>query len=102
VKLAYAIGVAEPVGVYFDTHGTGAVDELRIEAAVRKHFPMTPKGIIAALKLRRPIYQATAAFGHFGREEAGFEWEKTDKASALREELLGRGHKTARRALALA
>jgi S-adenosylmethionine synthetase len=101
VQLAYAIGVAEPVGVYFDTHGTGQVDEARIEAAVRKLFPMTPKGIIDTLKLRRPIYRQTAAYGHFGREEKGFEWEKTDKAAALREEVLGRGAK-AKKALAVA
>ncbi len=95
VQLAYAIGVAEPVGVYFDTHGTGQVDESRIEAAVRKHFPMTPRGIIQTLKLRRPIYRATAAYGHFGREDAGFEWEKTDRAEVLREELLGKSSKKA-------
>jgi S-adenosylmethionine synthetase len=93
VQLAYAIGVAEPVGVYFDTHGTGAADEARIEAAVRKLFPMTPKGIIDTLKLRRPIYRQTAAYGHFGREEKGFEWEKTDKADALRELVMGKGAK---------
>ena len=102
VQLAYAIGVAEPVGVYFDTHGTGVVDEAKIEAAVRRHFPMTPKGIIATLKLRRPVYRATAAFGHFGREESGFEWEKTDKADVLRDELFGKTTKNGRRALALA
>jgi S-adenosylmethionine synthetase len=100
VQLAYAIGVAEPVGVYFDTHGTGTVPEAKIETAVRKHFPMTPKGIITTLKLRRPIYRETAAYGHFGREQ--FEWEKTDKAEALREELLGKGAKSGKRALALA
>ena len=101
VQLAYAIGVAEPVGVYFDTHGTGQADEARIEAAVRKLFPMTPKGIIDTLKLRRPIYRQTAAYGHFGRNEKGFEWEKTDKAVALREEVLGKGAK-AKKALAVA
>jgi len=101
VQLAYAIGVAEPVGVYFDTHGTGQADEARIEAAVRKLFPMTPKGIIDTLKLRRPIYRQTAAYGHFGRTEKGFEWEKTDKAAALREEVLGKGAK-AKKVLALA
>ncbi|MBI3288621.1 MAG: methionine adenosyltransferase [Elusimicrobia bacterium] len=101
VQLAYAIGVAEPVGVYFDTHGTGRADEIRIEAAVRKFFPMTPKGIIETLKLRRPIYRQTAAYGHFGRTEKGFEWEKTDKAEALREEILGKGAK-AKKALAVA
>ncbi len=99
VQLGYAIGVADPVGVYFDTHGTGAADESKIEAAVRKLFPMTPKGIIDTLKLRRPIYRATAAFGHFGREEKGFEWEKTDKAEALRAEVMG---SKAKKALALA
>ncbi|MDX6770825.1 MAG: methionine adenosyltransferase [Elusimicrobiota bacterium] len=93
VQLAYAIGVAEPVGVYFDTHGTGVAPEARIEAAVRKLFPMTPKGIIDTLKLRRPIYRPTAAYGHFGRDEKGFEWEKTDKADALRELVLGKGAK---------
>ncbi|MEK7381788.1 MAG: methionine adenosyltransferase [Elusimicrobiota bacterium] len=101
VQLAYAIGVAEPVGVYFDTHGTGAADEARIERAVRKLFPMTPKGIIDTLKLRRPIYRQTAAYGHFGRTEKGFEWEKTDKAQALREEVLGKNAK-AKKALAIA
>ncbi len=100
VQLAYAIGVAEPVGVYFDTHGTGTADEARIEAAVRKLFPMTPKGIIDTLKLRRPIYRQTAAYGHFGRAEKGFEWEKTDKAEALRDEVTGKSAK--RRALAVA
>ncbi len=101
VQLAYAIGVAEPVGVYFDTHGTGAAPEGRIETAVRQLFPMTPKGIIDTLKLRRPIYRQTAAYGHFGRTEPGFEWEKTDKAEALREEVLGKGAK-AKKALAVA
>jgi len=101
VQLAYAIGVAEPVGVYFDTHNTGVADETRIERAVRKLFPMTPKGIIDTLKLRRPIYRQTAAYGHFGRTEKGFEWEKTDKAQALREEVLGKSAK-AKKALAVA
>ena len=101
VQLAYAIGVAEPVGVYFDTHGTGSADEMRIEAAVRKLFPLTPKGIIDTLRLRRPIYRQTAAYGHFGRTEKGFEWEKTDKAVALREEVLGKSAK-AKKALAVA
>jgi len=100
VQLAYAIGVAEPVGVYFDTHGTGTVPEAKIEIAVRKHFPMTPKGIITTLKLRRPIYRETAAYGHFGREQ--FEWEKTDKAELLREDLLGKSAKNGKKAFALA
>ncbi len=81
VQLAYAIGVAEPVSVLVDTHGTGRVDETKLSEAVRKNFSLNPKGIIEALDLRRPIYKATAAFGHFGRED--FSWEKTDKADAL-------------------
>jgi S-adenosylmethionine synthetase len=81
VQLAYAIGVAEPVSVYVDTHGTGKVEESKLSEAVRKNFNLTPKGIIETLDLRRPIYKATAAFGHFGRDE--FSWEKTDKADAL-------------------
>ena len=81
VQLAYAIGVAEPVSVLVDTHGTGKVDEEQLSEAVRKNFELTPKGIIETLDLRRPIYKKTAAFGHFGRDE--FSWEKTDKADAL-------------------
>ncbi|MEQ1763654.1 MAG: methionine adenosyltransferase [Pyrinomonadaceae bacterium] len=81
VQLAYAIGVAEPVSVYVDTHGTGKVDEDKLAQAVRKNFELTPKGIIEALDLRRPIFKETARFGHFGR--TGFSWEKTDKADAL-------------------
>ncbi len=101
VQLAYAIGVAEPVGIYFDLHDTGEVDETRLEVAVRRNFFLTPKGIIQSLKLRRPIYQATAAYGHFGREGASFEWEKTDKAQTLRDELLGKASaKVPRRAVA--
>lgn len=82
VQLAYAIGVAEPVSVYVNTYGTEKVCTCKIEAAVRKVFPMTPKGIIEALNLRQPIYRATAAGGHFGRD--GFPWEKTDRADALK------------------
>jgi len=84
VQLAYAIGVAEPVSVLIDTDGTGKVDDERISEAVRKNFKLTPKGIIETLNLRRPIYRKTAAFGHFGRTEPEFTWEKTDKADALR------------------
>ncbi len=84
VQLAYAIGVAEPVSVLIDTHGTGKVDEDVLATIVREHFKLTPKGIIEELDLRRPIYKATAAFGHFGREDAGFTWEKKDKAAALK------------------
>ena len=84
VQLAYAIGVAEPVSVLVDTFGTGKVDEDKLEALVRKNFELTPKGIIETLNLRRPIYRATAAYGHFGREGKDFTWEATDKAAALK------------------
>ena len=84
VQLAYAIGVAEPVSVLIDTFGTGAVDDAKISELVRAHFKLTPRGIIESLDLRRPIYKKTAAFGHFGRTEPEFTWEKTDKAAALR------------------
>jgi S-adenosylmethionine synthetase len=84
VQLAYAIGVADPVSVLVSTFGTGVVDEERLTELVRANFPLTPKGIIDHLKLRRPIFRATAAFGHFGRTGEGFTWELTDKAEALR------------------
>ncbi len=84
VQLAYAIGVAEPVSVYVDTHGTGTVDDSRLSDLVRENFILNPKGIIETLDLRRPIYRATAKFGHFGRTNDEFSWEKTDKAEALR------------------
>lgn len=87
VQLAYAIGVAEPVSVLIDTHGTGTVDDERISDAVRENFTLTPKAIIETLDLRRPIYKATARFGHFGRTNDEFSWEKTDKAEALRNSL---------------
>ena len=83
VQLAYAIGVAEPVSVRVDTHGTGQVDEDRLSEVVSKNFDLTPKGIIETLDLRRPIFKATAKFGHFGRTNDEFTWEKTDKADAL-------------------
>ena len=86
VQLAYAIGVPEPVSVLVDTKGTEKTNVERIEKLVRKHFSLTPKGIIDHLKLRRPIYKQTAAYGHFGRNEPGFTWEKTDKAALLRRE----------------
>jgi len=86
VQLAYAIGVPEPVSVLVDTKGTEKTNVERIEKLVRKHFALTPKGIIEHLKLRRPIYKQTAAYGHFGRNEPGFTWEKTDKAALLRRE----------------
>jgi S-adenosylmethionine synthetase len=83
VQLAYAIGVAEPVSVLIDTHGTGKVDEDKLSEAVRKNFALTPKGIIEMLDLRRPIFKQTARFGHFGRTHDEFTWEKTDKADVL-------------------
>ena len=83
VQVAYAIGVAEPVSIRVDTFGTGTVDEAKIEKLVRKHFDLTPRGIIESLDLLRPIYRATAYHGHFGRENAGFPWEDTGKAEAL-------------------
>jgi S-adenosylmethionine synthetase len=84
VQLAYAIGVAEPVSVLVDTDGTGKVDDSKLSEIVRANFKLTPKGIIESLDLRRPIYRKTAAFGHFGRTEAEFTWERADKADALR------------------
>jgi S-adenosylmethionine synthetase len=84
VQLAYAIGVAEPVSVMIDAFGTATVPEERITSLVRDSFSLTPKAIIEALDLRRPIYKATAAYGHFGRSGPGFTWERTDRADALR------------------
>lgn len=86
VQLAYAIGVAEPVSVLVDTFGTGKVSSAKLTELVRKNFSLTPKGIIESLKLRRPIYRKTAAYGHFGRTESDFTWEATDKAAALAEQ----------------
>ena len=87
VQLAYAIGVAEPVSVRVDTFGTGGLDMGRLDQLVRKHFDLTPRGIDEALDLRRPIYRASSYHGHFGREDAGFPWERTDKAEAIRGDL---------------
>ncbi|HEX4346771.1 MAG TPA: methionine adenosyltransferase [Vicinamibacterales bacterium] len=86
VQLAYAIGVADPVSVMVHTEGTGKIAEEKITEIVRAHFKLTPRGIIDELNLRRPIYKQTAAFGHFGRSEPEFTWERTDKASALKKE----------------
>jgi len=86
VQLAYAIGVAEPVSVMVNSFGTGTISEEKMTALIRSHFPLTPKGIIDHLRLRRPIYRQTAAFGHFGRNEESFTWEATDKAHELRQE----------------
>ncbi|HWF88213.1 MAG TPA: methionine adenosyltransferase [Pyrinomonadaceae bacterium] len=84
VQLAYAIGVADPVSVYVNTEGSGRVSDSVLSKLVRDNFELTPRGIIESLNLRRPIYKATAAYGHFGRHEDSFTWEKTDKAEALR------------------
>ncbi len=85
VELAYAIGVAEPISLYVNTYETGKVPEERIEQAIRKHFELTPFGIIESLDLRKPIYRETASYGHFGRD--AFSWEKTDKVDALMADL---------------
>jgi len=84
VQLAYAIGVAEPVSVLIDSHGTGTIDDERIADIIRENFTLTPAAIIETLDLRRPIYKQTARFGHFGRKNGEFSWEVTDKAEALR------------------
>ncbi|HVP58766.1 MAG TPA: methionine adenosyltransferase, partial [bacterium] len=84
VQIAYAIGVAEPVSVMVDTQGTGAIDDDDLAKIVSKHFDFRPRAIIERLDLRRPIYRRTAAYGHFGREEAGFTWEVTDSAAELK------------------
>ncbi len=86
VQLAYAIGVARPVSVRIDTFGTGKISEDKMVELVQKHFDLRPAGIIKELDLRRPIYRKTAAYGHFGRHDADFTWERTDKADALRKE----------------
>jgi S-adenosylmethionine synthetase len=83
VQLAYAIGVVEPVSIMVDSNGTGKVSDKRLTDLVRRHFDLTPKGLIRQFRLRRPIYQATAAYGHFGRTEPSFTWERTDKARLL-------------------
>ena len=86
VSISYAIGVAEPTSINVDTFGTSKIIEEKISELVRKHFRLTPKGIIDSLNLRRPIYKKTAAYGHFGRTEPEFTWERTDKAELLRKE----------------
>lgn len=87
VQLAYAIGVVEPVSIHVDTHGSSKIDNTLIENAVRHIFDLTPKGIIETLDLLRPIYQKTAAYGHFGRENEGFNWENIDKVTQIKEYL---------------
>ena len=84
IQLSYAIGVAEPTSISVRTFGTGKVADTRLTALIREHFDLTPFGILEMLDLLRPIYQPTAAYGHFGREDLGLSWERTDKAEALR------------------
>ncbi|HMK59972.1 MAG TPA: methionine adenosyltransferase [Dissulfurispiraceae bacterium] len=84
VQIAYAIGVPDPVSIFIDSFGTGKVPDARIVSLIREHFSLTPKSIIETLDLRRPIFKKTAAYGHFGRTEPEFTWERTDKADALK------------------
>ena len=86
VQLSYAIGVADPMAIFVDTFGTGKIPEAKIVWLIKKHFPLKPKDIIKQLKLRRPIYKKTAAYGHFGRTDPDFTWERIDKAAILRKE----------------
>ena len=86
VQVAYAIGVADPVSIMVDTFGTGKVSNARLEELIRRHFDFTPAGIIKYLNLRRPIYKKTAAYGHFGRPEPDFTWERTDRVKDLRDD----------------
>jgi S-adenosylmethionine synthetase len=84
IQIAYAIGVAAPVSIYINTHGTGVVEETKITACVKELFDLTPKGIIEELDLLRPIYKKTAAYGHFGREDSDFTWEQTPKSEEIK------------------
>ncbi|MCF7862052.1 methionine adenosyltransferase [Candidatus Woesearchaeota archaeon] len=86
IEISYAIGVAEPLSLWVDTFGTGKLDNEQILKLIRKHFPLTPQGIIAHLNLKRPIFEKTAAYGHFGRNESDFTWEKIDKVDVLKKE----------------
>jgi len=85
IQVSYAIGVAEPTSISVETFGTGKIREDKMVAIIREHFDLRPKGLIAQLDLLKPIYQSTAAYGHFGRTEASFSWEKTDKVDALKD-----------------
>jgi S-adenosylmethionine synthetase len=87
IQLAYSIGVAEPVSVFVETFGTGKLPDHQLADIVRKEFPLKPHQIIDYLDLKRPVYRKTAAYGHFGREDCGFSWEKTDKAEELKKYL---------------
>jgi len=84
VQVAYAIGKAQPVGVFVETFGTGIISDEKIQEAILKVFDLRPAAIIRDLNLKRPIYRKTAAYGHFGREDQDFTWEKTDRAEALK------------------
>jgi len=84
IQISYAIGVAEPTSISVNTFGTGKLSDDAIVALVREHFDLRPAGLVEMLDLKRPIYLATAAYGHFGREEPNFTWERTDKADALK------------------
>ena len=84
IQISYAIGVTEPTSISVNTFGTGKLDDNSIVELVREHFDLRPQGLIEMLDLKRPIYQATAAYGHFGRSEADFTWERTDKADTLK------------------
>ena len=86
VQLAYAIGIAEPVSIHIDTFGTNRIPEEQITELVRKHFPVKPSEILDVLDLKKPRYQKTASYGHFGRTGPEFTWEKTDKAELIRKE----------------
>jgi S-adenosylmethionine synthetase len=85
IQVSYAIGVTEPISLLVDTHGTGKYDDNEIAEAVKKVFDFSPKGIIDTLQLKRPIYSKTASYGHFGRTDVDFTWEKTDKIGELRD-----------------
>ena len=85
--MSYAIGVAEPTSISLDTFGTGKLSDDKIVQLVREHFDLRPRGLIEMLDLKRPIYQTTAAYGHFGRTEESFSWERTDKAELLAQAL---------------
>jgi len=96
VQVAYAIGVAKPVGVYVTTFGTGVVDDAKISRVVSSMFDFRPAALIETLDLLRPIYRKTAAYGHFGRSEKTFTWERTDRAAELAEALVPRAARTSR------
>jgi S-adenosylmethionine synthetase len=86
IQIAYALGYSKPVSLLVNTHGTGRIPEEKIEELVKDHFDLRPKAIIEYLNLRRPIYEKTAAYGHFGRNDPDFTWERTDKAEVLRQD----------------